>query len=248
MQNNFLDYFLNALNSVFNKLIDGVVIKENDSFDEKIQYPVMSCVFQVNDMKFAIIVNQNLMSFILNNLLCEKNNINVIDNAKISTSKDIIIDIFNNFIHGINQNQMINYNLVSFEIFENSLNLDEFYKSFSYDIKIYDFKSSVIFAIDIKAYYKFYLNDKNNDENLKAFMGIKLPIKVKVGNIKMPLKEIVNIDLNYLVALDKDIDEPLEIYINDKCFAKGIIVVIDNKLGIKITDIVSQDKRLEYIK
>lgn len=248
MQNNFLDYFLNALNSVFNKLIDGVVIKENDSFDEKIQYPVMSCVFQVNDMKFAIIVNQNLMSFILNNLLCEKNNINVIDNAKISTSKDIIIDIFNNFIHGISQNQMINYNLVSFEIFENSLNLDEFYKSFSYDIKIYDFKSSVIFAIDIKAYYKFYLNDKNNDEKLKAFMGIKLPIKVRIGNIKMPLKEIVNIDLNYLVALDKDIDEPLEIYINDKCFAKGIIVVIDNKLGIKITDIVSQDKRLEYIK
>lgn len=248
MQNNFLDYFLNALNSVFNKLIDGVVIKESDNFDEKIQYPVMSCVFQVNDMKFAIIVNQNLMSFILNNLLCEKNNINVIDNAKISTSKDIIIDIFNNFIHGINQNQMINYNLVSFEIFENSLNLDDFYKSFSYDIKIYDFKSSVIFAIDIKAYYKFYLNDKNNDENLKAFMGIKLPIKVKVGNIKMPLKEIVNIDLNYLVELDKDIDEPLEIYINDKCFAKGIIVVIDNKLGIKITDIVSQDKRLEYIK
>lgn len=85
-------------------------------------------------------------------------------------------------------------------------------------------------------------------KNLDLLMDVPLDVSVRLGHIRMQIRDLLKLNKGSLVELDKEADEPLEIYVNDRLLAYGEVVMIKDKLGIRITDIVSLAERLENLR
>jgi flagellar motor switch protein FliN/FliY len=72
-----------------------------------------------------------------------------------------------------------------------------------------------------------------------------LLIEVVVGSTTLTLGEILNIGPGSVVELDNLVEEPVDIKVNGKLVAKGEIVVVEEKFGVKITDIVEREERVK---
>jgi flagellar motor switch protein FliN/FliY len=82
-------------------------------------------------------------------------------------------------------------------------------------------------------------------EKLKKFLDLPLLIEVVVGSTTLTLGEILNIGPGSVVELDNLVEEPVDIKVNGKLVAKGEIVVVEEKFGVKITDIVEKEERVK---
>jgi flagellar motor switch protein FliN/FliY len=72
-----------------------------------------------------------------------------------------------------------------------------------------------------------------------------LLIEVVVGSTTLTLEEILNLGPGSVVELDNLVEEPVDIKVNGKLVAKGEIVVVEEKFGVKITDIVEKEERVK---
>jgi len=84
--------------------------------------------------------------------------------------------------------------------------------------------------------------------NLKLLMDVPMNVSVEIGRKKITLKNILELGTGSIVELDKMANEPVEILVNGKLIAKGGVVVIDDNFGVRITDIISPEERIEYLK
>jgi flagellar motor switch protein FliN/FliY len=82
-------------------------------------------------------------------------------------------------------------------------------------------------------------------EKLKKFLDLPLLIEVVVGSTTLTLEEILNLGPGSVVELDNLVEEPVDIKVNGKLVAKGEIVVVEEKFGVKITDIVEREERVK---
>lgn len=84
--------------------------------------------------------------------------------------------------------------------------------------------------------------------NMELLMDVPLEVSVRLGHVRMQIRELLKLNKGSLIELEKEADEPLEIYVNDRLLAYGEVVMIKDKLGIRITDIVSLAERLENLR
>jgi flagellar motor switch protein FliN/FliY len=82
-------------------------------------------------------------------------------------------------------------------------------------------------------------------EKLKKFLDLPLLIEVVVGSTTLTLGEILNLGPGSVVELDNLVEEPVYIKVNGKLVARGEIVVVEDKFGVKITDIVEKEERVK---
>ncbi len=82
-------------------------------------------------------------------------------------------------------------------------------------------------------------------EKLKKFLDLPLLIEVVVGSTTLTLEEILNLCPGSVVELDNLVEEPVDIKVNGKLVAKGELVVVEEKFGLKITDIVEKEERVK---
>lgn len=85
-------------------------------------------------------------------------------------------------------------------------------------------------------------------KNLDLLMDVPLDVSVRLGHVRMQIRDLLKLNKGSLIELEKEADEPLEIYVNDRLLAFGEVVMIKDKLGIRITDIVSLAERLENLR
>ncbi|MEG1895789.1 MAG: flagellar motor switch phosphatase FliY [Oscillospiraceae bacterium] len=78
-------------------------------------------------------------------------------------------------------------------------------------------------------------------KNLDMLMNVPMEISVEIGRTKKPIKEIVAFAQGTLVVLDKLAGEQVDLYVNNKCIAKGDVVVIDDSFGVRITKILDKN-------
>jgi len=83
------------------------------------------------------------------------------------------------------------------------------------------------------------------EEKLKKFLDLPLLVEVVVGSTKLTLGEILNLGPGSVVELDNLVEEPVDIKVNGKLVAKGEIVVVEDKFGVKITDIITKEERVK---
>lgn len=83
--------------------------------------------------------------------------------------------------------------------------------------------------------------------NLDFLYDIPLNISVEVGRSKIKLKDLLKMGEGYVLELDKLAGEPLDLYVNSKLIAKGEAVMVGDKFGIRLTDVVSTADRLENL-
>lgn len=85
-------------------------------------------------------------------------------------------------------------------------------------------------------------------QNLDFILDIPLKVTVELGRTKVYVKELLQLGQGSVVELDKLAGEPLEILINEKLVAKGEVVVVNEKFGIRLTDIISPIERIETLR
>ena len=75
-----------------------------------------------------------------------------------------------------------------------------------------------------------------------------LKVTVELGRSKMAIRDILQLAQGSVVELSKFAGEPLEVLVNDKLIARGEVVVVNEKFGIRLTDIISPVERIEQLK
>lgn len=85
-------------------------------------------------------------------------------------------------------------------------------------------------------------------QNLNMLLDIPLQVTVELGRTKRSIKEILEFTQGSIIELDKLAGEPVDILVNQKLVAKGEVVVIDENFGVRVTDIVSQEDRLNKLR
>lgn len=94
----------------------------------------------------------------------------------------------------------------------------------------------------------FGFGDESKDRNLAMILDIPLKVSVELGRTKMAVRELLNLAQGSVIELSKLAGEPLEVYVNDKMIARGEAVVVNEKFGVRLTDIISQAERVEQLK
>ena len=84
--------------------------------------------------------------------------------------------------------------------------------------------------------------------NLSLILDIPLQITVELGRTKMTIKELLRLGEGSVVELPVPAGDPLDILVNQKPIAKGEVVVVNEKYGIRILSIISETERLEQLK
>lgn len=86
------------------------------------------------------------------------------------------------------------------------------------------------------------------DKNLQLILDIPLRVTVELGRTKMPVSELLNLTQGSVIELSKLAGEPMEVYVNEKLIARGEAVVVNEKFGVRLTDIISPTERIEQLK
>jgi flagellar motor switch protein FliN/FliY len=74
--------------------------------------------------------------------------------------------------------------------------------------------------------------------DLEAVFDVPVRISVVLGRTRMPVSELLHMDVGTVIELDRQVGEAVEIYINDRLVARGEIVLVENRLGVTMTEIV----------
>jgi flagellar motor switch protein FliN/FliY len=83
---------------------------------------------------------------------------------------------------------------------------------------------------------------------LELLLDVPLEVSVELGRARMSIQDLLNLSPGSVVELDKIAGEPLDILINDRLIARGEAVVVNDKFGVRITDIVSPSERIARLR
>jgi len=84
--------------------------------------------------------------------------------------------------------------------------------------------------------------------NLEMILDIPVTVSVELGKTRMVVNDLLQLGQGSVVELEKLAGEPMEICVNNKLIARGEAVVVNEKFGVKLTDIVSPTERISNLK
>ncbi len=96
--------------------------------------------------------------------------------------------------------------------------------------------------------YVSELSDNNGKNNLEVILDIPLDITIELGRTRMVINDLLKLAQGAVIELSKPAGETLEVLANQRLVAKGEVVVVNDKYGIRLTEIVSPMERLESLK
>lgn len=89
---------------------------------------------------------------------------------------------------------------------------------------------------------------KTRSNNLDLILDIPLKVSVELGRARMLVSDLLNLGQGSVIELNKLAGESMEVLVNDRLVAKGEAVVVNEKFGIRLTEIISQSERVEQLK
>ena len=84
--------------------------------------------------------------------------------------------------------------------------------------------------------------------NIGFILDIPLQLSVEIGRTRMIINDLLQLGQGSVVELDKLAGEPFDVLVNSKLIARGEVVVVNEKFGIRLTDIISPTERIEQLK
>jgi flagellar motor switch protein FliN/FliY len=81
--------------------------------------------------------------------------------------------------------------------------------------------------------------------NLNLILDVEVTLALEVGRARMPVRELLQLAPGAIVELDRLASEPLDVLVNGVRIARGEVVVVNEKFGIRLTDVVSASERME---
>ena len=89
--------------------------------------------------------------------------------------------------------------------------------------------------------------DEVKEANLDLILDIPLSVTVELGRSKMLINDLLQLGQGSVVELTKLVGDPLEVLVNDKLVARGEVVVVNEKFGVRLTDIVTPMERVKSL-
>ena len=91
------------------------------------------------------------------------------------------------------------------------------------------------------------LEEQEGANQLDFILDIPLELSVELGRTKMLVNNLLQLGQGSIVELNKLAGEPLEVYINRKLIARGEVVVVNEKFGVRLTDIITPMDRVKSL-
>ena len=88
---------------------------------------------------------------------------------------------------------------------------------------------------------------KEKAANMELLLDIPLEITAELGRTRMIINDLLQLGQGSVIELNKLAGEPLEILVNQKLIARGEVVVVNEKFGIRLTDIISPLERIKQL-
>ena len=89
--------------------------------------------------------------------------------------------------------------------------------------------------------------DEVKEANLDLILDIPLSVTVELGRSKMLINDLLQLGQGSVIELTKRVGDPLEVLVNDKLVARGEVVVVNEKFGVRLTDIVTPMERVKSL-
>jgi flagellar motor switch protein FliN/FliY len=81
-----------------------------------------------------------------------------------------------------------------------------------------------------------------NDIDLDAIQDVPIEISVVLGQTTLSISEILKLGKGAIFELDKKVGEPVDLFVNGRCVARGEVVIVDENIGVTMTEIIKNDK------
>jgi flagellar motor switch protein FliN/FliY len=91
-------------------------------------------------------------------------------------------------------------------------------------------------------------SQKKGPMNLDFILDIPLTLTVELGRNRLLINELLQLGQGSVIELTKLAGEPMDIYVNQRLIARGEVVVVNEKFGVRLTDIVSPAERVNRLK
>lgn len=87
--------------------------------------------------------------------------------------------------------------------------------------------------------------DEQNESNisLDAVSDIPVQVSVVLGRTSMQVNQLLKLGRGAVVELDRKVGEPIDIYVNNRLVARGEVVVVEDRIGVTMTEIIKADQR-----
>lgn len=83
---------------------------------------------------------------------------------------------------------------------------------------------------------------------LDVILDIPVVISMEVGNTQIPIRNLLQLNQGSVIELDRLAGEPLDVLVNGTLIAHGEVVMVNDKFGIRLTDVISQSERIQKLK
>ena len=90
--------------------------------------------------------------------------------------------------------------------------------------------------------------NRDEDRNLDMILDIPVTIAMEIGRTKISIRNLLQLNQGSVVELDRLAGEPMDVLVNGTLVAHGEVVVVNEKFGIRLTDVVSPAERVKKLK
>lgn len=270
MINEFLKIFVNETTSTIEGLTGkSAEFSEYQEFDvsaqDSIKPPLVRALFNTSSGgKFGILISSILMGAIGEWMMGEENasKKTELDAEAMDGAKEVIQNIISALTTSLGAQKdlpKLAFTLEKCDFVNDALDLQVFKKLYFFDVKIADISEKFALVMDERLYSGLEGGESGGEEkkhvalegelkNINLIMDVRLPIRVRIGNKKMLLKDVLTMDIGSVVELNQLANDPLEILIGDKRVAYGEVVIVDGNFGVQITEIGTKKERLEQLR
>ena len=84
--------------------------------------------------------------------------------------------------------------------------------------------------------------EENDNLSIDSLYDVPVQVSVVLGKATIPIDNLLKLSKGSVVELDRKIGEFVDIYVNDTIVAKGEIVIVDNKIGVTLTEVINTKK------
>ncbi len=86
------------------------------------------------------------------------------------------------------------------------------------------------------------------DLNLDVILDVPVTLSLEVGRTRMPIRNLLQLNQGSVIELERGAGEPLDVYVNGTLIAHGEVVVINDRFGVRLTDVVSPSERIRRLR
>lgn len=90
--------------------------------------------------------------------------------------------------------------------------------------------------------------DHDKSSTLQVIGDIPVTLSLEVGKTAMPIRQLLNLTPGMIVTLDKAAKDPLEVYVNGTLIAHAEVVIVNEKFGVRLMDVIGAEEAMGTIK